>query len=71
MFGKDYMANQNVANLALCIKDLLNHNGAVSMERGLTTDSKEDSVIEAMLVEACRILNINYHELHIFEQFKE
>lgn len=59
----DYVLGPPFGKAIAGIRFLLNGNGAVAMERDVTTDSKDNGVIEALYWECCKVAGLNGDEL--------
>ena len=59
--GADGVLGKEYARVISGLRGLLNGNGAVAMERerGITTDSKDNGVIEALYWECCRVSGLD------------
>lgn len=57
--GEDGVLGDYFAHAISGLRKLLNGNGAVAMERGYSTDSKDNGVIESMFWTACDIAGLD------------
>lgn len=57
--GEDGVLGPEFGNVIAGLRALLNGDGAVAMERGLTTDSKDNSMIESMYWTACKLAGLD------------
>lgn len=57
--GEDGVLGSEFAKVISGLRGLLNGDGAVAMERDITTDSKDNGVIEALYCECCKVAGID------------
>lgn len=61
--GNDYVLGVSFNKIISGVRELLNGDGAVAMRRGITTDSKDNSCIEQMYWDACRLAGVDGNDL--------
>lgn len=57
--GEDGVLGEEFGKAISGLRALLNGDGAVAMERDITTDSKDNGVIEEMYWQACKIAGLD------------
>lgn len=57
--GDDMVLGPQFADVIAGLRALLNGDGAVAMERGITTDSKDNGTLESLYWTACEIAGLD------------
>ena len=61
--SEDYMARDHFAGILSGARALCNFDGAAAMERGITTDSKDNGTLESLYWTACEIAGLDRDDL--------
>lgn len=61
--GKDYYCRPLFIAIAYALTQAGSTIGVIALDKGITTDSKDNSVLFNLVMEACRIAEINSEEL--------
>lgn len=63
--GEDYVLGPEFASVIKGLRGLLNGDGAVAMETGRSTDSKDNGMVEAMYWTACELAGLDGDTLEV------
>ena len=65
LLGTDYYSKEGFVSIAYGVLHMASSQGVVALEKGLTRDSKDNSVLSHLINKACELAGIAYEELYL------